>query len=437
MLDTKIKPIPKYILAKIRKEDDRLHTERDTAVRYYSYLTKNNGELCKVTVAVKYYKKRWLCKQIAVHGIDSEHCFIKDLCFYYIAGYIVGWYAEGAKRQPSWFESGEWGLQYDDFGPKSKCINKEYALKFPEFKYSAADLFKGDDIIKYLRLYRSNPQAEMLLKLGLSDYVLSKQILDLAGKNKAFQKWLAKHREELAKKRYYIPVILNAFKKNRSLVQSQIYEQSKKELESKNYKNLRDFFADEKSKYIKYLVTKEISNAMYNDYFKACQYLGLDMNDTKNRYPIDFHYWHDTRIAEQTAEREKSDRAKRAEYYAKFARIADKYSALERSDEEDFVIIIAKSPSDLFKEGELMHHCVGGGSYEQKFLREETLIFFVRAKDNPDAPLVTLEYSILNRKVLQCYAYHNTTPSQPVLDYVNQIWLPYANRNMRKIIAAA
>lgn len=74
--------------------------------------------------------------------------------------------------------------------------------------------------------------------------------------------------------------------------------------------------------------------------------------------------------------------------YAKFASVAEKYLPMQHNKRSGFVAIIARSPADLKVEGELLHHCVGGMGYEQKFIREETLIFFIRAKDTQDTPLV-------------------------------------------------
>ena len=65
----KIKPIPKYIREQIHKLDLERYPKQDGVDRFYSYLTKNDGELVKVTVAVKTrYKTHWHCKQVAVHG---------------------------------------------------------------------------------------------------------------------------------------------------------------------------------------------------------------------------------------------------------------------------------------------------------------------------------------------------------------------------------
>ena len=79
----KIKPIPKYILARIKKADiQNNNVTLPHRTRFYAYLTKNDGELVKVTVAVKYRYKKWLYKQVAVHGIHSDLCFVKDMVFY-------------------------------------------------------------------------------------------------------------------------------------------------------------------------------------------------------------------------------------------------------------------------------------------------------------------------------------------------------------------
>ena len=99
--------------------------------------------------------------------------------------------------------------------------------------------------------------------------------------------------------------------------------------------------------------------------------------------------------------------------------------------------IIAKNPSELIIEGEALDHCVGRMNYDQKFAREETLIFFIRNISSPDIPFVTVEYSPEKHKILQCYGYHDTKPDDNVIKFVNKKWLPYANRKVRKIQKAA
>ena len=52
----KIKPIPKYIIEKIHQYDKKFYNGTYARNHFYSYLTKNDGELVKVTVAVKVKK---------------------------------------------------------------------------------------------------------------------------------------------------------------------------------------------------------------------------------------------------------------------------------------------------------------------------------------------------------------------------------------------
>ena len=80
MLIEKIKPIPKYIVEKIRKRDAIRYPDPHGNTRFYSYLTKNDGELVKVTVAVRHRYKNWHYKQVAVHGVHSDRCVVKDMC---------------------------------------------------------------------------------------------------------------------------------------------------------------------------------------------------------------------------------------------------------------------------------------------------------------------------------------------------------------------
>ena len=121
--------------------------------------------------------------------------------------------------------------------------------------------------------------------------------------------------------------------------------------------------------------------------------------------------------------------------YDRFAAIAEKYLPLEHDKRSAFICIIARSPADLIHEGEALDHCVGRMNYDQRFVREESLIFFVRTKEQPNTPLVTLEYSLSEHKVLQCYGEHDHKPSDDVLHYVNKVWLPYANKTVKKLAA--
>ena len=436
----KIKPIPKYILKLIKKKDLASCKEQNHFTRYYSYLTKNDGELVQVIVAVKNRYKEWLCKQVVVHSMHSEDCFVKDMAYFTIAGYVTNWYAEGYGKEV-WYADGKWGLAYDKyFHLWCPCVNKEYVEKFPNLKYCAYKEYPYGDFFKYLKVYEKFPEAEYLVKMDLTGYAMSVQLLRLCRKDKAFRKWLYKNKSTIKLGRYYVSAILLAYKKGWTLEKAQEYEAVKKQIcVEKEIQPIRDMIKT-KGDYIEfanYIKEQDIYYSSYMDYLIACNYLGIDMSIDKNRYPHDFHRWHDIRIAEYDSAKAKADAIERKEFYAQFRTIAKKYESLQNYGKGSFICFIARSPNELVKEGKALKHCVGRMGYDKKFVDEKTLIFFIRDKENPKTPLVTVEYSLSAKKVLQCYGSNDKIPPQNIINYVYHEWLPFANKQLKKILKDA
>ena len=307
-------------------------------------------------------------------------------------GFRVGWYAEGIQKRQRNYESDYWcyaDTKYYD--PFALIVNLNLIDKFPEYKYSAYKQFQGTDILKYLRYYEKYPQTELLVKFGLDKYVFSKLILKKTAKNKAFRKWLISHRSEIAGNYCYVTTLLQAYKTGKDLAYTQAFLSNKKTfIHDGGCSRLRTFFKGRTDKFLEYIAKQHTNYRTYLDYFDACNALGLDMSLDKNVFPHDFKRWHDIRIDEYSTLKAERDAVKRKEMYEKFGNVANKYLSLQRDMQEAFVVIIAKSPAELIREGEWLHHCVGRMNYDQRFIREESLIFFVRRKDTPDVPFVTV-----------------------------------------------
>ena len=280
----------------------------------------------------------------------------------------------------------------------------------------------------------------------MSSYVKNKQILKKIGKDKTFQKWLFNNHSALKDNFYYVSTILKAYEENKPLNVIQAHEEKVKKINAdKSLKPIRELFGKSIDKYIDYIENQGISHRLYLDYLLACNYLGLDMSENKNKIPHDFMHWHDVRVEEYKtvkAFRDEEERKAKAlkdaeekkELYEKFSKVAEKYSRLSKEDGA-YVVVIAKSPAELVNEGAILKHCVGHMGYDKKFAKEESLIFFVRAKENPTEPFVTVEYSVKSKKVLQCYAKGNTKPDAEVTTYINSIWMPYANKLLKQKVA--
>ncbi len=433
-----IKPIPNYIIKRIKNRDKESY---DGSTNFYSYFTKIKKELVLVTVACKHYQKQWFCKQVILHGVNYDKCLVKDID-YTMLGYSVGWYEQGLAKYKPKFDYNEWceaeDKYYNIYAP---IVNKKYALKFEKYKYSALDKYRYSDVIKYLRIYEQFPQAEYLVKIGLQHLATSKLILKKVGKDKVFRKWLIQNVKILRNEYGTLPyfsakAILLSYKENLPLLEGRKLDTAKTEL-------LQDYIytnhiskvipKSEVLQFLKYIEKQETDTNSYRDYLDACEFLEIDMSIDKNKYPHDFKKWHNIRIDQYHSKKAELDRKERKELYTKFEKIANKYISLQRNKEENYAVIIATSPQDLIKEGEILNHCVGRMNYDQKFIREESLIFFIRNRNELDKPFVTLEYSLNKHKVLQCYGNNDTKPSNEVLELLNKKWLPYANRKLKKI----
>lgn len=435
-----IRPIPKRIEKRIRELDKKFCPEQKR-LRFYSYLTTIQKELVKITVAMRNNGKQTaLIKQVAIHGVYSDKCLVKDMeyCYLGICAFRVGWFDEGIKYPMGrpFYNDGIWHeADFKYYNPYTPIINPNFPMRLQEFKYSAIDILKPLCPIKYLRTYLKYPQTEYLIKLGLKKFVDSKMILQRISKDKHFRKWLATNRAKLNQNFYYIDVIIKAYKTGKSLDLLQAYREEEIKLQRDiELKPIRKIFKGEELKrFTDYIAKQNTNSHSYLDYFNACEYLKLDMTEEKNRYPHDFKRWHNIRIDEYKTAKALKDKEERKALYDKFASIAQKYLALQQDKDDMFVVVIARSPQDLINEGEILHHCVGSMSYDQKFVREESLIFFIRDKQNPTVPFVTMEYSISQKKILQCYGDHDKKPNDNVMEFAIKKWLPYANKQLKKL----
>ena len=348
-----------------------------------------------------------------------------------ISGYATGFYDKGLYKERKWYEDGEWYKSSFMFNPFAPIINNEYISKLPRYKYSAHEKYTGWDVFSYLRTYEKYPNAELFVKMGLSDYCYSVQMLKKAAKEKAFCKWLYRNSEELKTSRYNIPAIMRAYKKKISLDESQRYEGLRQDAALRPILKL---FGDDYEKYLDYAKKNKIGHRVYLDYMNACLYLGIDMTENKNRMPHDFRRWHDIRIDEAASKREREDREKRKEFYETFSEVAEKYSSMQNTDGHGFVMVIAKSPKELQIEGRELRHCVGKMGYDNKFVREESLIFFLRKSDEWYKPYVTVEYSLKQKRILQCYGKGNSKPEEEAREFINAVWLPEAEKALKKIM---
>ena len=101
---------------------------------------------------------------------------------------------------------------------------------------------------------------------------------------------------------------------------------------------------------------------------------------------------------------------------ADFKAAAKKYKAFEFTGEE-FAIIIPNKLQDLKREGKALNHCVGCAGYDQKMVKGQSFIAFLRHTDKIKKPFVTIEFETKSNKIVQIYGYHDSTPPEDVLKF--------------------
>ena len=148
--------------------------------------------------------------------------------------------------------------------------------------------------------------------------------------------------------------------------------------------------------------------AVYKDYFDFVgwiQEMGYDMGNEFNIYPGKFVEKHDEMADAYTKFKDKKHR----EDVKKFNRLLKK---LRKDASEDnpvhykalgLFIRLPYETSELKKEGETLHHCVG--TYIDRVIKGETAIFFIRKLEEPDKPYYTLEWK--DHQVVQCRGLRN------------------------------
>ena len=180
------------------------------------------------------------------------------------------------------------------------------------------------------------------------------------------------------------------------------------ELFSYRYEDLRELLVSgyktvDLAKYVQYLRFCEgyICNYRFfpdlNDYWRECQLV----SKSPSKYPR--NYLTTKRKTSYHYSLHKADYDKKA-----FVNVAKKHRDKLTCDLGKFIILYPKSPKEICAEGETLQHCVA--SYVEDVISGSCHIVFLRLKDKPDKPLVTVQ---LNRalEIRQARGYDNSEPT--------------------------
>lgn len=353
--------------------------------------------------------------------------------FYYCsygggAGLHVVWkktnsYYYGNYERTKEFEECDDYINIGMFHPVQMTILEDIVVHDLSLKYCKWN--NNVDALSYIKQYRKYPIVEMLMKLELYHLVFNEKCILLMNSNKSFCKWLFKNKDGIKDNKISFASLRVAFKRGKDVVEynSDVIDKRKvareisdslgKELYQLVKEKCKDF-----DRLIKYV--NRVGKSNYRDYIEACKFLKLNLSDTKVLYPTKFKYWHDFYVKQMNAAKNKKiDQA-----ILKQSRC---FSHLLLNLKE----LILKFPTktqDFIDEGEALHHCVGRMNYNERMAKGESLIVFIRKKEKPNKPYVTMEFDPKKKTIKQIYGDHDKVPTSEVRNEIYNVWLPMAKQ---------
>lgn len=389
--------------------------------RFCAFLEYIKGEIVERCFATRIKKKTVNITEVSRICTGEKNGFIvKNLTKSY-AGYNAVYKAEDIIFRSYGYPIKAFAKEdYDKWYHPDTCIgfsyvtiNKDLIKSIPEFKYSG---YSGGNVISYINAYRKDKNVEMFGKLGIS---LSPILINKAKKDGKFRRFLFENHKAINING--VQATLFAYKHNMTLDEARRACFVKNQLDRLAAKRIPSVTGTkiDRQRLLDYVDSNDIDYRLYDDYLAAIKALKYNLNDTKNIYPKDFKIVHDLRAAEYEDYKIKQDAEKRKVLYKKFRTVAQKFVQFEQFGDK-YCLIVPKDVSELIKEGEELHHCVGKMRYDQKMVDGKSLIMFCRNASDVSTPFATLEYDLKENKIRQFYALRNSKPTEDARLFVEE-----------------
>lgn len=178
-------------------------------------------------------------------------------------------------------------------------------------------------------------------------------------------------------------------------------------------------------KFQNYLIKQQTSFSYYEDYLSMLKDLNIPLTKS-TLLPKNIREAHNKAVESLNALKREVVRKGYQERAASLANI--------EITVEDYSFLLPKTADDLVKEGQILHHCVGGSNYIDGHAEGRTTIVFIRKKESIDQPYFTLEFK--DKRIVQIRGKHNQNPPEEV-EQATEKWFEWVNRESKKKLAKA
>lgn len=192
---------------------------------------------------------------------------------------------------------------------------------------------------------------------------------------------------------------------------------------------------------LKYMTTKQLINRIntyykkkvgsnksyvlttYSDYLDMKEKLGYDMTNSITIYPHDLKAEHDKAVIERNEAAAKRREETANNMYKAISQRFKKANKIYSYHSGKLFVRPAKNAAEIIEEGRILHHCVGGDTYLNAHAEKESIILFLRKKEN--TPYITIEMEPTG-EIVQWYGAYDEKPDEKKIDrwlnkYVKQL----------------
>ena len=152
----------------------------------------------------------------------------------------------------------------------------------------------------------------------------------------------------------------------------------------------------------------KIKTYLYKDYLRFAKLLGFDLKNNRYAFPKNLKEEHDK------LEKQYEIQSKKLINKAIIKR--GKELSVNKYQNKTFVILPARSLKDLQDESKQQNNCVR--TYAEKYAKGSCDIYFMRATDEPQKSLVTVE--VKNNKVVQSRVKNNNNPNEKQIHFLQK-----------------
>lgn len=154
----------------------------------------------------------------------------------------------------------------------------------------------------------------------------------------------------------------------------------------------------------------------YEDFLRQLEELGIPKTK-ENKFPANFYQVHAELQTEIDSKKEVLEKKQTAAKNRVLRRLIKGLKTKYELESETYIIVWPESKADFTKEGQLQHNCVGG--YFDKMVKNETIVFFLRKKEDPETPFCTVEFK--RNRCVQCRMIYNRDAEQDAWEYMKKL----------------